>query len=39
METQINAGPVGFVNQCPKFLFKGWKNYVDLSDSDIIDSK
>ena len=39
MVFQVNAGPTGFVNQCLKFLFKGWKNYVDLSYSEIIDPK
>ena len=39
MVFQANAGPTGSVNQCSKFLFKGWKNYVDLTDSEIIDSK
>ena len=39
MVFQVNAGPTGFVNQCLKFLFKGWKNYVNLSYSEIIDSK
>ena len=36
MVFQVNAGPTGFVNQCSKFLFKAWKNYIDLSDSEII---
>ena len=39
MVFQVNAGPSGFVNQCSKFFFKRWKNYVDLSESETIDSK
>ena len=38
MVFQVNAGQANFVNQCSNFLFKEWKNYVDLGDSEIIAS-